>query len=218
MTTIDHSAVGLSRLATQFQGSPKLIAFLKTILSMSNEAESVLQSLLMLPDIDLMTGVNLDTIGIIVGIDRIVTNVVTLSFFGFNGFFYMTRFGEEGMLSIGSRFYEEGESFSDTTVLADPEYRMLIRSKITKNASRGTPEDIIWSLWYLVSGNEATTAVSIIDNEDMTIELGVNRDLTATEKAIITQMDILPRPVGVAITQVVTPSETITIPTIAGGL
>lgn len=117
--TIDHVALGLSRVAVQFQASPNFLAYLTAILTSDNELEGVFQQVAQQVDIDLAEGVNLDTIGVIVGISRVLPG------------------GAGNPLSAGQ------------SVLSDAQYRMLLRAKIVKNHSRGSNEDIIKGLNYL---------------------------------------------------------------------
>lgn len=117
--TIDHVALGLSRVAVQFQSSPNFLAYLTAILTADNELEGVFQQVAQQVDIDLAEGVNLDTIGVIVGISRVLPG------------------GTGNPLSAGQ------------SVLSDAQYRMLLRAKIVKNHSRGSNEDIIKGLNYL---------------------------------------------------------------------
>lgn len=197
-SVIDHVQLGLSRVAKQFQESPNFLAFLTALLSVNNEIENVLQSMYMLPDVDSMSGVNLDVIGAIVGANRQVSNVVLLNYFGFTDTgsgAYVTPFGEQGIPNIGARFYEENEQYLSTTILQDPEYRMLIKAKIVKNSSSSTNEDIITAISYLFGIND----VKITDNLNMSISISIGRPLYATEQAMLTAMDILPRPAGVRI-------------------
>lgn len=121
--TIDHVALGLSRVAVQFQASPNFLAYLTAILMSDNELESVFQQVAQQVDIDLAEGVNLDTIGVIVGISRVLPG------------------GAGNPLSAGQ------------SVLSDAQYRMLLRAKIVKNHSRGLNEDIIKGLNYLFNTN-----------------------------------------------------------------
>lgn len=60
-------------------------------------------------DIDLAEGVNLDVLGDIVGIGRIVPDSLALPFFGFDGQAGAGNFGEEDISDIGKPFFEEGE-------------------------------------------------------------------------------------------------------------
>lgn len=192
---VDHRAVARSRVALQYQNSPRFLAYLDALATPANELEDVFHALAYLMDIDTMTGVNLDVIGEIVGISRILPQSIAVQFFGFEGQPGSTVFGENGVLGIGARFREEGESDTDTTVLADPEFRLLIRAKIVKNHSKGTNEDILKGLAYLF--NAPRTVVE--DLGGMAIGVAIGRMLTFQEKAMVTVLDILPRPTGVRI-------------------
>lgn len=65
-----HTADALSRLVQQFKGQAKIEALLSAIVDQVQEIEDAGQDLSDLLDIDLMTGVNLDHIGEIVGQPR----------------------------------------------------------------------------------------------------------------------------------------------------
>lgn len=200
VAAIDHVALGLSRVLKQYQESDKFLAYLTATLSIANELEAVLQSLFYLADIDSMRGVQLDTIGSIVGQSRYVPDTVVLSFFGFEDTNGAATFGEETNLSIGSRFLEEGEDYLGTTVLEDPEFRILIRARISRNNSQATPENIMAALSYLFQ----TLYVNIDSRGGMEISLAIGRPLTSIEKVIVRQLNLLPTPMGVDLGSVVT--------------
>lgn len=192
---LDHQALGRSRVATQYLDSQKFLAYIRALLTASTELEDVFQTVAEQVDIDVAEGVNLDVIGEIVGISRIIPNSIAVKFFGFDGQPGADVFGEEGILGIGARFRDELESELATSVLADPEYRMLIRAKIVKNHAHGTCEDILLGLAYLF--NAPLTVVE--DLGGMAIGVAIGRQLTFQEKALVTGPDILPRPGGVRI-------------------
>jgi len=146
---IDHQSLGRSRIATQYTESQKFLAYIRALLDSSAELEAVLQKVAEQSDIDIAEGVNLDVIGEIVGVSRIIPDSIAVKFFGFEGQPGGDVFGEEGALGIGSRFRDELEPETATSVLADPEYRLLIRAKIVKNHAKGTNEDILQGLAYL---------------------------------------------------------------------
>lgn len=197
---IDHVALGLTRVAKQFQNSPNFLAYLTAYLAMNNTIEQLLQAMYELPDIDVMTGPNLDVIGRIVGISRQVPNGIQLVFFGFNGFLDQTVFGELGQAGIGSRMYELGESVTATTTLGDIEYRLLLRAKIVKNSSHATGPEIEDLLSFLFSAD----TVNLDDYGSMVIGLAIGRQLTQIEQVILTSIDLLPRPACVLIASVTT--------------
>lgn len=194
-TVLDHESLGRSRVATQYTESQKFLAYIRALLDSSAELESVLQKVAEQSDIDLAEGVNLDVIGEIVGVSRILPDSIAVRFFGFEGQPGGDVFGEEGALGIGSRFRDELEPETATSVLADPEYRLLIRAKIVKNHAHGTNEDILQGLAYLF--NAPRTVVE--DLGRMAIGVAIGRQLTFQEKALVTVLDILPRPAGVRI-------------------
>lgn len=192
---LDHQAVGRSRVATQYTGSPRFLAYIRALLAASAELEAVFQKVAEQTDIDLAEGVNLDVIGEIVGVSRIIPDSIAVQFFGFEAQPGAAAFGEESSLSFGARFREEDEPETATSVLADPEFRLLIRAKIVKNHATGTNEDILQGLAYLF---DAPLTV-VEDLGGMAIGVAIGRQLTFQEKAMVTVLDILPRPAGVRI-------------------
>jgi hypothetical protein len=203
-TVLDHQALGRSRIATQYTESQKFLAYIRSLLASSAELEAVLQKVAEQADIDLAEGVNLDVIGEIVGISRIIPASVQLAFFGFEDNPAAMVFGENGSLGVGGRFYDEGETYLATSVLNDPEYRLLIRAKIVKNHAVGTNEDVIAGLSYLFGSSNMAIQVAVEDIGNMAIQVAVGRPLTYLEKVLISELDILPRPGGVRISQRVT--------------
>lgn len=195
---IDHVALGLSRVAKQFQDSPKFLAYLTALLQMNQTVETLLQSMYELPDIDQMSGVNLDVIGRIVGISRVIPNAIELVYFGFDGFADQTIFGELGQNGIGSRLYDLGDPISESTSLGDVEYRLLLKAKIMKNTSHATGEDIENVLSFVFGA----PIVNVDDFGGMNIGLSIGQQLTQLEQAILTQIDLLPRPACVLIVSV----------------
>ncbi len=192
--TIDHVTLGLSRIAAQYLDSQKFLAYIKSLLMFSPELESLLQKIAEQADIDLAEGVNLDVIGEIVGISRYIPNSLALPYFGFeDGGDSANPYGDSALPGIGARFFEEGSDYLVTTVLSDPEYRSLIRAKITRNHSRGTPEDVLKALSFIFN-----SASSIAEDEGgMAVGLYPGAHPTLVQQVLVEQLDILPRPAGV---------------------
>lgn len=203
IATLDHQQLGLSRILQQFKESPKFNAFISGLMALSNDVEACLQQMQHMADIDMMEGTNLDVIGIIVGVSRIVPDVVSFTWFGFDDTgTWATVFGEEGQPSIGSRFYEESESIFSTTLLQDPEYRLILRARIVKNNSACTPEDIIAGLRYIFQVPDikySDICTPGYAGPRLSFSIAIGREIYAFEQAIITVLDILPRPAGMNI-------------------
>jgi hypothetical protein len=201
---IDHVSVGLSQVIKQYQNSPNFLAYLSSILSMSNDIENVLQSLLTLPNIDAVSGVNLDVIGLRVGQTRQITKGINFPYFGFQDTPNGEGFGELGDSSYGAPFAEYGEVQTETNTLNDAAYRILLRTRIIKNHSQATPENIMDALAYLFS----SSWVSASDTTPMHMVLAIDRYLSPLEIAIFTTLDILPRPAGVMLDGLITYNPT----------
>lgn len=194
---VDHKLLGESLVPLQYQESTNYLIYLCELLSYMGEIEDVLQTNLLQTDIDQAEGVNLDVIGDIVGVAREIPRAVPIKFFGFFGQTSGDVYGEEGNVSIGSRFRNEGEDWRSTSVLNDIEYRLLIRAQIVKNHSDGTLDSVLEGLHYLFN----TDASVVNDVGGMVFNVAIGRKLTHTEQSIIKNLSILPRPAGVRIGQ-----------------
>lgn len=194
----NHQAIALGRVAAQYKASPRFLAFLGAIVAPLDELEALFQIIALQSDIDVAAGTQLDVIGDIVGVSRTIPASIPISSFGFEDSVPdASIFGELTDPSIGSRFRNLREAATASTVVADPEFRLLIRAKIVKNHSHGYGNEIIAGLAYVFDIDEIT-----IDEGDMTMQVGIGRILTFQEKAMISDLDILPRPQGVKITQI----------------
>lgn len=178
--------------------APKFTAMVEAATSGWAQVFDFLQGLPSEFDLDAAQGAQLDTVGRWAGQSRLIDNVLDIPVFGFEGFVNSQTFGEEGNPAIGGRFYGEGEPVGATSVLADPEYRTLIRARIVRNNAQGTTAEIIQALNFLFS------APAVIDDPGtMKIGVAIGRPVTVVERAILTELDILPRPAGVGIEWVI---------------
>lgn len=184
--------VGL--ITAEHADKPKYSAMVQAVSGAFGEGADVLASMPGLFDIDNAEGAQLDIVGLWVGQSRLIPNVLLVKFFGFAGLGAPLPFGEEGNVAIGGRFYDEGEPISGSTILADPEYRTVLKAKIVRNHAKGTTADIVRALNYMF---DAPAVVE--DPGTMAIGVYIGRQLSLVEQAIVTQMDILPRPAGVRI-------------------
>ena len=82
---LDIKAQGLGRLASQYSDRPNILAYIEALLDAYQELEDVFQFMALQTDIDVAEGVNLDIIGEIVGISRIIPDSIAIQFFGFEG-------------------------------------------------------------------------------------------------------------------------------------
>ena len=174
------------RLIKQFWNKPVLAAELSTLGEELDEIDAVLYDLQFNRWIDTGAGVQLDGIGEIVGRDRIISNAISLPFFGFYGQPAALGF-EEG------RFRDSGEAWQASTVLNDPEYRLILWAKVFKNISGGTTEDTIKSMTYIFG----VDTVVVEDAGNAKIRLGIGRRLTPAEIVTMRAYNLFIRAGGV---------------------
>lgn len=181
-------------ITSEHRDKPKFRAMVQAVSGAVAGAGDVLASLPQVFDIDTAGGEQLDIVGLWVGQSRVIPSVLLVQFFGFENNPAALTFGEENAPQIGGRFFNEGEPIDGSTVLADPEYRTILRGKIVRNHAKGKTDDLVRAISFMFSA-----PCVIEDTGQMSIGVFIGRPLTLVEQAIVTQLDILPRPAGVRI-------------------
>ena len=150
------------------------------------------------------SGVQLDILGLWIGQSRIIPNVLVTGFFGFSEYStgfpdgLQLPFGELTDPSKGGVFYNLGQAASGTTVLTDAQYLTVLKARIARNQSNGTLSAIENALQFVFNAPCAVT-----DNGTLSLVINVNVPVSPTDEALLTSLDILPRPAGVAIAGIV---------------
>jgi len=185
-------------ITSEHNQKPKFSAVVDLL---ANGAADIAAQILSLPhafDLDYAIGKQLDIDGQWIGQSRTVSDVLIIGFFGFEDDIVAEPFGEEGNAAIGGRFYEEGEPFSGTSVLSDPEYRTILRAKIIRNHYDGTAQEIATALRYIFNA-----PAYIRDPGNMGLTVVVNSGISLVGQSLLTNFDLLPRPVGVSIDKII---------------
>jgi hypothetical protein len=219
-----HAETALSRLTGQHVDKPKFRDCVASLVESMDDIEPVVHHLSRLDDLEvrdqfgnyLVQGVNLDVVGAKVGQPRRLRMAVPRNFFGFEleigGFQGAQNFGEEGDLSVGGIFYEEGGVYVDDAILQDAEYRLAIKARIICNHSGAHVEDIYAALRVLLpdsyvvalSNNTETYTqlypIQVADVGGMALEITIGKDASAIERAMIENAGLLPIASGVAVT------------------
>jgi len=184
-------------ITSEYQNSPDFVALVGALTNSGINAE-VVDAIPAAFDLDSAVGVQLDVIGQWVGVSRVVNQVLLVGYFGFADDQAALPFGELGVPNVGGRFYELGEDFAGTTVLADIEYRTVLRAKIIKNRYDGGQFELEQAMADLF-GMSAT----ITDNGTLNLTINVGGPVSQTDQALVATYDLLPRPGGVAIGQII---------------
>lgn len=152
-------------------------------------------------DLDNAFGNQLDVIGRIVGLPRLVPDVVAKTFFGFSDNSSALGFGSKFNSARPSApfFSKFGQSFT-AFQLGDDDYKFFIRAKILKNSASGyitsdefvSIQDVVLTLF---DGRAFVT-----DFKDMSIVVGIDINFSPERLAIIKSLDLIPTPLGVQLT------------------
>lgn len=186
-------------LIIQYHEKPKAVEEVK-LGSSTFSGDWIIGDIPSIADVDTAVGVQLDLIGKIVGVPRVVQGFVP------DGVYYsyddennpMSSPEGKGMSDIGSPVNAEFKDYEDVRksiyTLSDGLYRTMIKLKILKNNSNGTLKDIDDGLYEIFSGG-----VTIVDNFDMTGSVVVSSDYNLAGR-LSAFIGIFPRPLGVSLT------------------
>ncbi|KCB24850.1 DUF2612 domain-containing protein [Bordetella hinzii] len=136
----DHAEIAWGHWPGQFQGAPRLEALVKALLKPAQGLQGALRALYEDRWLETAVGKQLDGIGEIVGLPRVIDEAIYVRFFGFQGQPNVSGFGE-------ARFRRTNERpVAGSATLLDPEYRKLLYWKIALNNGHGTIPEISRSL------------------------------------------------------------------------
>jgi hypothetical protein len=182
-------------ITSKHNQKPKFMALVALLTGAIADIADVAESLPSVFDLDNAVGVQLDAVGRWVGQSRVIPNVLLTGFFGFlDQSPPDLTMGELTDPTVGGVFYELGSTFQQTSVLADPDYRTIIRARIVRNQSNGTLSAIENALQFIFQ-------VPCHVNDIGTLGLGIviGKPITQIQQALLNSLDLLPRPSGVKI-------------------
>ncbi len=190
---IDHELKAIGRLRTQYRESTNLIAYIKALLIEANTIEKEVIKVIEDRWLNNAKGANLDIIGKIVGQKRTIEDITQLIFFGFDGHIGADSFGSTSDPGVGSRFRSNGEPITGKAILSDVEYLLFIKSRIIKNHTIVTSNDVAGAIRFLLQADSSYA----IDYGGATAKIGIGRLLTSNEKLLVLNGGLIPRPAGV---------------------
>lgn len=187
--TQDHAVIGWGHWLAQFRDGTRLEATVKALLDPLNDTQAALLQLLTDRWLDTAVGQQLDGIGDIVGLPRIISDVVYVQFFGF--------LGQPGIASfdVGRLRREYESTVGGSTSLLDPEYRRLLYWKIAINNGHGTAPEIIAALKPILDVDR----VIVQDVGNAKIIVWVNRLPGASDPLMVNAQRWVPKAAGVGL-------------------
>lgn len=146
---IDYLEDARENKTYQFEGKVVFDKFLQLVLTQREEIQDVFVDLLQGRSIDEAQGAQLDMIGRIVGQPRTLINLDLYNYFAFLGYPSGETYGDLNDPSAGGVWYTQGTPIGGNYTLDDETYRLFIKSKILKNRTASTPEELLQFLSFL---------------------------------------------------------------------
>ncbi|MDB5849782.1 MAG: hypothetical protein JWP29_3534 [Rhodoferax sp.] len=185
----DHGAIAFGNWLNQFAGKPALEPVVRSLFAPFVPLDAAFRDMMLARGLTTAQGAQLDGIGTIVGQPRTVQQSVFKAFFGFSSQDAGRGFGQAAMR-------RNNESFADSVVLSDADYRALIHLKIALNNGHGTTPEIIKAAQAIF----AVPRVIVQNNGNATISVSIGRLLRADEILAAHASTYIPRAAGVGIT------------------
>ena len=180
----------LNLLILQYSDLPKASQTVQALIAKYEGLYNVMREFEPAFDIDTAEGVQLDLLGKIVGLSRIVPDVIPKVYFGFGT-------PNTDTFSKAPMFRTFDDTLTDTQ-LNDSDYRFFLKAKITKNVVSAKMIDDNLSIQDAISfmfGN----AAYVSDNQDMTMTLYVDDTYPTRLLTYLSALDLIPRPQAVRI-------------------
>lgn len=187
----------LDLITSEHNQKIQFMSMVEVITAAIGDVNQSIQSIQPAFDLDTAIGAQLDIIGLWVGQSRIISNILILGFFGFADDFAARPFGEVTNPTFGGVWYELNAPFSGSTVLSDPDYLTILKARIVRNQSKGELSDIENALQFIFG-----VGCSVADAGNLGLQLTISAPITSTGEALLTTLDLLPRPAGVPITMI----------------
>jgi uncharacterized protein DUF2612 len=182
-------------IISQYANSPILTQLIQDFFQYLDQTTNFDNFFIDIWDVDTASGVGLDIWGRIVGVVRTV-QISTSKFFGF----------DEATTVSADPFNNSplygGTAATSNYALTDQSFRTLILAKALANISDGSIPSINQLLLNLFPGRGNCYCT---DGQNMTMTYTFKFALSPVEQAIVAQSGVLPKPVGVAASVVISP-------------
>lgn len=186
---LDYRGRYLNRVYAQYLTRPKAVRWYGIIRELADPLYGSIWAVRKSYDIDRARGEILNVIGRIVVAGRNFTAQPEL----FPGLFDLTD---------GAEFGDDEAMFSELSVaqdgvMSDDLYRLVIKSKISKNNGDATIESILDAVSFLLP---KATDLRLVDSDDGDFYIEYKGEMTNLEKWALTNNDLVPKPLGITFT------------------
>ncbi len=180
-------------ITSEHNQKPKFVSVVDLVANGIGDVTALMNSLPSQFDLDNAVGNQLDIVGEWIGQSRNIPNVVTINYFGFSDNPNAAGFGDLNNPAAGGPFFDLGGSTGTSAVLDDGTYRTVLRAKILTNQFDGRVTSLE-AVLALVTG----VASNIYDPGTRVVTIALAAPVSATIQALLTNVDLLPRPGGTA--------------------
>ena len=204
MVNNTNAAPYLALIISEHNQKPNFMALVQAVCAGFADVTALLNSMPAAFNLFTAQGAQLDIVGQWIGQGRTVNALITLNFFGYSEVTtgipdepYLKSFGELTNPTEygGARWYDLGTTFAATTTLPDNEYLTVLEAVIARNGYNSTIAELEQALYDIFGA-----PCYVYDYGTLSITVYIPTSATATQEGIVTNLDILPRPAGVAIT------------------
>jgi len=185
----DHAAIAWGHWLGQFQGKPRLQALVIALTGPANGVQAALRAMHEQRWLHSAEGRQLDGIGEIVGLPRMIDDTVYVRFFGFRGQMNVSGFGNARLRRANER------AVGGSTRLRDDEYRKLLYWKIALNNGHGTAAEITAALKPIFD----VSRVIVQDVGNARIKIWVSRIPGPNDALMIDPAKWVPKAAGVGV-------------------
>jgi hypothetical protein len=172
--------------------APNFMAWLQVLLQPMVDLQNLQNTMYLAFDVDVAEGVQLDTVGLWVGVGRAVSVPITAVFFTYD----TPGLGYDQGIYIDTYTPSAG-----ITLLDDYHYRFLIYARIAADNWDGTYETATAAYQLVLQGSPGVT-VTVQDNGNMTATVTFTGSLTLLQQSLITGGYIPLVPMGVTVSYV----------------
>lgn len=191
-------------ITSEHNQKPNFMALVSALTAAVGDTTAAIQSLVPAFNLNTATGAQLDVIGLWVGQSRVIPGILVPGFFGFSELGsglpdgLQSPFGELTNTGIGGVWFDLGDVAAGTTTLNDAQYLTILKARIARNQSNGTLSALENALFFIFGSN-----CRVADNGTLSLTITVTSPISPVDQALITGLDILPRPAGIAIGSIV---------------
>lgn len=175
------------RIYAQYRNKPKAVAWYEITRRLAAQLADPVDAVRVMYNIDTAVGEQLNIIGRIVVADRGFVGQIEL----FPGLFAESdgaEFGDSENAIFAAPYVDQDQQMSDDL------YRLVIKSKIIKNTSSATIEEILQGCNFLLPNADF---VRLTDGENMSFSVEFYGNITELERWALLNTRLLPKPQGV---------------------